>query len=96
MPGNLYSQIGLARGGGKFTWRASLADITVNPDVTLLSFRSPLTTKSTYNDGNSLGARLDYYLLGYVPSEQGYFGGSPKTNIGVSGFHWELQAESGS
>jgi phosphate-selective porin OprO/OprP len=85
--------LGIHSGGqfftSKVTWRASLADFTVDPDVTLLNLRSPLTTESTYNDGYSLGARLDYYLLGYVPPEQGYFGGSAKTNIGVSGFHWD-------
>lgn len=71
-----------------FTWGASLASSSVDPDAKKLDFDSPVNKNDDFNEGWIFGGRADFHPFGILAFSQGDFKGEQKATIGVAAFSW--------
>lgn len=71
-----------------FTWGASLASATLEPDVTKVRFGSPANQESDFNEGFMFGGRLDWHPLGYMGFNQGDFNKETRLTVGLAAYAW--------
>lgn len=91
--GSLDKQLGLfvngANGDKTVTWAAGATSTSIDPDSDKLDFDTPVNKNADFNEGWTLGGRVDYHPFGYLPFVQGNtFTESLKATVGVGAFVW--------
>jgi len=76
--------------GKTWTWGASLASASIDPDSknNKLDFDTPVNRNSDFNEGWMAGGRIDFHPQGGLKMSQGDFERETKSTIGIAGFHW--------
>jgi hypothetical protein len=96
--GSLDKQLGLfvngANGDKTVTWAAGATSTSIDPDSSKLDFDTPVNKNADFNEGWTLGGRVDYHPFGYLPFVQGNtYTESLKATAGVGAFVWNNDSD---
>ncbi|MBE9529233.1 MAG: hypothetical protein IME99_08345 [Proteobacteria bacterium] len=96
--GSLDKQLGLfvsgANGDKTVTWAAGATSTSIDPDSSKLDFDTPVNKNADFNEGWTVGGRVDYHPFGYLPFGQGNIvTESLKATVGVGAFVWNNDSD---
>ncbi len=96
--GSLDKQLGVfahgSNGDKSLTWGAGLTSTSIDPDSAKLDFDTPVNKNTDFNEGWTVGGRLDYHLFGYLPFVQGdTVTDSLKATVGIAAFAWNNDSD---
>lgn len=94
--GSPYRNMGLHLTGNfsqkKFTYGASIASASIDPDNSKLDFDTPVNKPSgsadDWNQGWMIGGRIDWHPLGYLKMAQGDFERKTLATVGIATYSW--------
>jgi len=71
------------------TYALNFGSQSVDPDAKKLDFDTPVNNKSDWNQGWTVGGRVDYHPFGLMKWAQGDFKRKLKARIGIAAFKWQ-------
>jgi len=73
----------------QLTYALNFGSQSVDPDAKKLDFDTPVNNKTDWNQGWTVGGRVDYHPFGQMKWAQGDFKRKLKARIGISAFNWQ-------
>jgi len=80
----------------RLSYALNLGAQSLDPDASKLDFDTPVNSKADWNEGWTLGGRVDYHPFGHMKRAQGDFKRSLKARIGISAFKWSNDGDNNS
>ncbi len=72
----------------KLTYALNVGVSAIDPDDNKLDFDTPANDKSDFNQGYTIGGRVNFHPLGHLKFSQGDFKRETKVTIGIAAFTW--------
>jgi len=76
-----------------FSWGASIAQASIDPDENKLDFDTPVNKNTDFNEGFIAGGRVEMSFGNKVKFSQGDFSGKTGTSIGFGAYSWSNDSD---